>query len=90
MRAVETIEARFVEEERAQARAQAVSVPRDATGFAEWFTGLKETGPGQYDPFFDYLAHEASRREIQYFTKQEFCGEIGFDVDLRHLEGSPS
>jgi pyrroloquinoline quinone (PQQ) biosynthesis protein C len=79
MRAAEQIEARFVEEERAGTRAQVAMMPTDASGFVEWFVALKEKGPGQYDPFFDYLADEASRSELQYFIKQEYCGEIGFD-----------
>jgi pyrroloquinoline quinone (PQQ) biosynthesis protein C len=79
MRAAEIIEGRFVEEERGRAKAQAEVAPRNATDFAKWFSTLKESGPGQYDLFFEYLAYEASREEIQYFTKQEFCGEIGFD-----------
>jgi hypothetical protein len=79
MHAAELVEARFVEEERAKTRAQVASVSRDPAAFVEWFVSLKEKGPGQYDPFFDFLAKEASRAEIQYFIKQEYCGEIGFD-----------
>src|SRR5208282_3560204 len=70
MRAAELIEARFVEEERAQTTAQLRSVPRTAMDFVEWFVSLKERGPGQYDPFFNYIAQEASRSEIRYFIKQ--------------------
>jgi hypothetical protein len=79
MRAAEMIEARFLEEERAQTQAQVARMPRDPKGFIEWFVELKESGPGQYDPFFDYLAYDADRSELKYFIKQEFCGEIGFD-----------
>jgi pyrroloquinoline quinone (PQQ) biosynthesis protein C len=79
MRAAEMIEARFVEAERARAKEQVVGVPRDPAGFVEWFLELKASGPGQFDPFFDYLAEQASRAELQYFIKQEFCGEIGFE-----------
>jgi pyrroloquinoline quinone (PQQ) biosynthesis protein C len=77
--AVERIEARFVEEERMGTRAQLSLMPRTVPEFLNWFAGLKETGPGQYDPFFDYLAQEASREDLHYFIKQEYCGEIGFD-----------
>jgi Iron-containing redox enzyme len=79
MRAAELVEARFVEEERANTKAQVARMPRDPEGFVEWFVALKESGPGQYDPFFDYLAKKASRAEMQYFIKQEYCGEIGFE-----------
>ncbi len=79
MHSAELIEARFVEEERSQTRSQLATMPRNPEGFVEWFLSLKETGPGQYDPFFDYLAREANRSELQYFIKQEYCGEIGFD-----------
>lgn len=79
MHAVEKIEARFVEEERAGTRVQISVMPRTPSGFVNWFAELKETGPGQYDPFFDYLAQQASRADLHYFIKQEYCGEIGFD-----------
>jgi len=79
MRAAEEIEARFVEEERARTRQQVACVPHVAHEFVEWFVALRDTGPGQYDPFFDFLAEEATRREMRYFIQQEYCGEIGFD-----------
>lgn len=79
MRAAELIEARFIEEERAATQEQISDMPTEPAAFVEWFEDLKETGPGQFDPFFDYLAKEASREEFQYFIRQEYCGEIGFD-----------
>ena len=88
MRAAELIEARFLEEERAKTQAQVARMPRDPDGFVEWFAELKESGPGQYDPFFDYLADRADRSELKYFITQEFCGEIGFD-DLVALTPGP-
>ena len=79
MRKVELVEARFVEEERAATRAQLRDLPGDRDSFIEWFVKLKETGPGQYDPFFDYLAEQADLSELKFFIKQEYCGEVGFD-----------
>ncbi len=79
MRAVELVEARFIEEERARTRPQLRTLPQTPAEFVEWFVALKENGPGQYDSFFDHLAEQASYAELQYFIKQEYNGEIGFD-----------
>jgi len=79
MRAVEIVEARFVEEEREGTRAQTANLPKTTSEFVDWFAGLKETGPGQYDLFFDFLAEQADRADLHYFLKQEYCGEVGFD-----------
>lgn len=79
LHAGELLEARFVEEERAATQEQLKDLPMTSAAFAEWFVALRETGPGQNDPLFDFLAEEASRDELRYFIKQEFCGEIGFD-----------
>ena len=40
---------------------------------------LKETGPGQDDPLFPWLAEEATLDEIRWFLDQEAAGEAGFD-----------
>lgn len=69
----------FVEELREEVLTQAAEVPRDAPAFVEWFENLKETGPGQGDPLFPWLAEEASRDEICWFLEQEAAGEAGFD-----------
>ena len=79
IRAAEIIEAQYLEEERAWARTYIRELPVEPEAFVDWFVALRENGPGQFDPFFDYLAEEADRSEFEYFVKQEYCGEIGFD-----------
>ncbi|EPR17308.1 iron-containing redox enzyme family protein [Sphingobium indicum] len=69
----------FIEELRAEVREKAARAPTDPDGFIAWFEGLKESGPGQHDPLFPWLAQEASRDEIRWFLSQEAAGEAGFD-----------
>ena len=54
------LEHAFVEEERAAVAEQAAGAPGDADAFVRWFEALRETGPGQGDPFFPWLAGTAS------------------------------
>lgn len=69
----------FIEELRAEVRAEAAGAPTDVEGFIEWFEALKQDGPGQHDRLFPWLADEASRDEIRWFLSQEAAGEAGFD-----------
>ncbi|QDC37646.1 iron-containing redox enzyme family protein [Sphingobium fuliginis] len=69
----------FIEELRAEVREEAAQAPTDPDGFIAWFEGLKESGPGQKDALFPWLAQEASRDEIRWFLSQEAAGEAGFD-----------
>jgi hypothetical protein len=55
------------------------NVPRDAADFIEWFEALKETGPGQDDPLFPWLASTATLEQMKWFLYQEVAGEAGFD-----------
>lgn len=73
------LEGGFLEELRADVIAEAADAPTDADGFVAWFEDLKETGPGQGDPLFPWLAEEAGREEICWFLEQEAAGEAGFD-----------
>ncbi len=73
------LEGGFLEELRAEVRAEAASAPTDADGFVAWFEALKENGPGQNDPLFPWLAEIASRDELRWFFEQEAAGEAGFD-----------
>lgn len=73
------LEGRFLEEERLRVASRARTAPRDAHAFAAWFDALREHGPGQFDPLFDYLAEEATREEVTWFLRQEVAGEAGFD-----------
>jgi hypothetical protein len=69
----------FVEELRAQIKAEAADAPTDPDGFIAWFERLKETGPGQDDPLFPWLAEVAGLDEMRWFLTQEAAGEAGFD-----------
>lgn len=73
------LEARYVEAERAAVAAQLGEVPTEAGAFVEWFEQLKETGPGQGDALFPWLAHAASMPQMRWFLAQEVAGEAGFD-----------
>ncbi|MEO0030895.1 MAG: hypothetical protein RIS94_653 [Pseudomonadota bacterium] len=73
------LEGGFVEGLRAEVVEEAAAVPTDPDGFVAWFEGLKQTGPGQGDPLFPWLAETASRDEIRWFLQQEAAGEAGFD-----------
>lgn len=81
----------FIEELRAEVREEAAQAPTDPDGFIAWFEGLKESGPGQKDALFPWLAQEASRDEIRWFLSQEAAGEAGFDdlVALTQVKLSP-
>jgi len=73
------LEGGFVEDLRAEIAGRAAQAPTDADGFIAWFEALKETGPGQGDPLFPWLAEQATRDELRWFLQQEAAGEAGFD-----------
>lgn len=73
------LEGAFLEALRAEVAAEAAAAPADAEGFLAWFEDLKETGPGQGDPLFPWLAEEASLEQMRWFLTQEAAGEAGFD-----------
>lgn len=73
------IEGGFVEAFRGDVGGMVAEVPSDVEGFMSWFEGLKETGPGQYDPLFAWLETEASLEDLKWFLTQEAAGEAGFD-----------
>jgi hypothetical protein len=70
-------EGRFVERERAKLVLD--DVPLEPATFVEWFTRLRDVGPGQNDPLFPWLATKATRAEMTWFITQEVAGEAGFD-----------
>ncbi len=78
------VEGDFLEASRARAAERAASAPTDADSFIAWFENLKETGPGQSDPLFPWLAAECTMDEMKWFLTQEVAGEAGFD-DLTAL-----
>jgi hypothetical protein len=72
-------EGEFVERERAAVAARAALAPRDPTRFVGWFERLRQSGPGQGDPLFPWLAERATAAELRWFLVQEVAGEAGFD-----------
>jgi hypothetical protein len=73
------LEGAFMEELHAEAADAAAAAPRDPDGFVAWFEQLKETGPGQKDPLFPWLAETASLDDMRWYLTQEAAGEAGFD-----------
>lgn len=76
---MQRLEGGFIEELRAEIVDEAAGVPTEADAFIAWFEELKQTGPGQGDPLFPWLAEKASRDELRWFLQQEAAGEAGFD-----------
>jgi hypothetical protein len=72
-------EGEFVERERAAIEPLLVDLPSEADAFMQWFERLRETGPGQNDPLFPWLANVATMDEMRWFLVQEVAGEAGFD-----------
>jgi len=73
------LEGGFIEELRAEIVDRAAEAPTEAEAFVAWFEDLQQTGPGQGDPLFPWLAQEATRDELRWFFEQEAAGEAGFD-----------
>lgn len=69
----------YVERERAAVHAQALAAPRAPEAFAAWFKDLQDSGPGQGDALFPWLAEYANRAAVRWFLTQEMAGEAGFD-----------
>jgi hypothetical protein len=76
---MQRLEGAFLEELRAEVADEAAEAPTDVEGFITWFEGLEQTGPGQGDPLFPWLAEEADRDQLRWFFEQEAAGEAGFD-----------
>jgi hypothetical protein len=77
--AMTRIERAFLESEQRKVAARAALAPTDAAGFVAWFEELRQSGPGQWDPLFDFLATQASFEQVRWFVKQEVAGEAGFE-----------
>jgi hypothetical protein len=73
------LEGAFLEELRVEIAEEAQAAPLDPAGFVAWFEGLNETGPGQGDSLFAWLAEEATLDEMRWFLTQEAAGEAGFE-----------
>jgi len=76
---MQRLEGAFLEALRAEVAEEAAAVPADAAGFVTWFEDLKETGPGQGDPLFPWIAEAADIEALSWFLEQEAAGEAGFD-----------
>src|SRR3954452_3734022 len=57
----------FVEALRKAVASRTADIPCNVDRFIEWFEGLKETGPGQGDPLFPWLANEATVEQMTWF-----------------------
>lgn len=73
------LEGAFVEAFREHVGPLVADVPTEAEAFIAWFEDLKTSGPGQYDPLFDWLENQASLEDLKWFLTQEAAGEAGFD-----------
>jgi hypothetical protein len=69
----------FVEAVRQEIAPLVSDIPLDVDCFIAWFERLRETGPGQGDPLFPWLAAQASLEQMKWFIEQEVAGEAGFD-----------
>jgi hypothetical protein len=78
-RALLLAEGEFVEAARAEIALSVSAVPREPDAFIAWFEALRDSGPGQNDPLFPWLAEDASPAEMRWFLTQEVAGEAGFD-----------
>ena len=76
---IRRFERAFVEAERVAIAPALRAVPTEAAAFVRWFEGLKESGPGQNDTLFPWLAEHASHAQMCWFLQQELAGEAGFD-----------
>jgi hypothetical protein len=77
--AMRLLEGQWVESLRAAVAEEAAEVPTDPDGFVAWFEALKDTGAGQHDPLFPFLAEVATLEQMRWFLTQEAAGEAGFD-----------
>ena len=72
-------EGEYIEAVRSEISPLLADIPSEVDEFIDWFEDLKETGPGQGDPLFRWLAESATREDMVWFLTQEVAGEAGFD-----------
>jgi hypothetical protein len=73
------LERAFLDRLREDVRIEAAAAPTNASGFVAWFEGLKQSGPGQGDALFPWLADQADLESMRWYLRQEAAGEAGFD-----------
>lgn len=78
------VEGEYLEASRQRVSARAASAPTRPGAFIDWFEDLRDTGPGQGDPLFPWLAAHCTMDQMKWFLTQEVAGEAGFD-DLTAL-----
>ena len=76
-------EGEYIETIRREISPLVANVPTNVDDFIDWFEELKNTGTGQGDPLFPWLAETASREDMLWFLTQEVAGEAGFDDSWR-------
>jgi len=72
-------EVAFIEAQRKVLQPLTADIPSRTDAFVAWFEALKQTGPGQGDPLFPWLATSATAEQMRWFLHQEVAGEAGFD-----------
>jgi hypothetical protein len=72
-------EGAFVEAVRAEIAPLVADIPHDVDSFIAWFERLRETGPGQGDALFPWLAAKSTLPQMIWFIEQEVAGEAGFE-----------
>ncbi len=72
-------EGEYVEAVRREVKQLCSEIPSQVDDFIDWFESLKESGPGQGDALFPWLAEIADREQMLWFVTQEVAGEAGFD-----------
>ena len=72
-------EGNFVDALREEIAPLAAAAPLDPLAFVRWYEDLRQSGPGQNDLLFPWLATQASKSELRWFFEQEAAGEAGFD-----------
>jgi hypothetical protein len=75
----------FLESERARVTRRAAEAPDAPDAFVAWFESLRETGPGQNDVLFSWLAERASIADVRWFLTQEVAGAGMHDPMLEPL-----
>lgn len=76
---MQRLEGAMIERARASIAARAAAAPTTPDAFVAWFEALEQTGPGQGDGLFPWLAENATLEQMRWFVAQEAAGEAGFD-----------
>jgi heme oxygenase-like protein len=72
-------EGEYIETVRNEIASLTADIPTDVDDFIAWYEELKQSGPGQGDPLFPWLAETATHDQMLWFLTQEVAGEAGFD-----------